>query len=89
MTRISISKRFIDSGIWLFALRICQNFLVLLKLVFVARLLSPESYGLFGIALLTVVLIETFSQTGLESGPIDIEFANVVAMASNVAPDGA
>ncbi len=58
----SLSYRVVKSGAWIFALRILEKALGLIRLVILARLLASNDFGLFGIALLTMSTVETFSQ---------------------------
>lgn len=53
-------------GLWLFSLRITQQILIVVRLVILARLLSPNDFGLMGIALLTMTVIESLTQTGFD-----------------------
>jgi O-antigen/teichoic acid export membrane protein len=41
-----------------------------MKYIIIARFLSPEQFGLFGFTMLAVIIIETFSYTGLNSALI-------------------
>jgi O-antigen/teichoic acid export membrane protein len=52
---------------WVFALRVLDKGLGLIRLVILARLLAPNDFGLFGIALLAMSALETFSQTGFQT----------------------
>lgn len=61
----SLSQKVVAGGFWVFALRIIQRIFSFIRLVVLARLLSPHDFGLMGIALLTMGILETFSQTGL------------------------
>ena len=67
---MSASDRLLDravrGGLWVFSLRITQQALIVLRLVILARLLSPNDFGLMGIALLTMAVIESLSQTGFD-----------------------
>ena len=60
----------IHAGLWSFSLRAIDQVFSLIRLVIIARLLSPSDYGLFGIALLTISVIDTFTQTGIQSALI-------------------
>lgn len=60
-------QRVAKGGMWVFALRVFENTLRLLRLVIVARILAPHDFGLFGIALLAMAALETFSQTGFQT----------------------
>ena len=63
----SLSRRVAKGGMWVFSLRGVEKILGLVKLVILARLLSPNDFGLFGIALLAMSTLETFSQTGFQT----------------------
>ncbi len=63
----SLSPRVAKGGMWVFSLRGVEKILGLVKLVILARLLSPNDFGLFGIALLAMSTLETFSQTGFQT----------------------
>ena len=56
----------VRGGIWLFGLRMTQQILLMIRLVILARLLSPNDFGLMGIALLTMTVIESLTQTGFD-----------------------
>lgn len=62
-----LSRRVIHAGFWAFALRITDGLLGLARTIILARLLSPNDFGLFGIALLGLSALETFSQTGFQA----------------------
>lgn len=64
---VPLFQRVAKGGIWVFALRVLENTLRLLRLVIVARMLAPNDFGLFGIALLAMATLETFSQTGFQT----------------------
>ena len=53
-------------GFWVASLRIVQKVFEVTRLVILLRLLVPEDFGLVGIAMLTMGIVLTFSQTGLE-----------------------
>lgn len=62
----SLYSRTIKSGFWVFLFKISQRILQIIKLVIVARIINPHDFGLIGIALLVIAILETFSQTGFE-----------------------
>ncbi len=66
----SLSKKTAQGTVWLFALRIVSQLLGLAKTIFLARLLAPNDFGLFGITVLSVSLLETFSQSGFQDALI-------------------
>lgn len=66
----SLSTRVIRGSLWILALRLSNRILNLLRILILARLLEPEHFGLIGIAGLSIVLIETFTQPGLATALI-------------------
>lgn len=66
----SLSHRVAKGGVWTFALRILKESIGLIRLIILARLLAPNDFGLFGIALLVMSTVETFSQTGFQTALI-------------------
>lgn len=62
--KIGISYKFIQAFYWAFGLRITEHGLIFVKLIILARLLTPADFGLFGIAMLTIAMLETISATG-------------------------
>ena len=65
-----LSTRVVRGGIWVFALRMTNRGLGLVRIIVLARLLSPEDFGLFGIAILSISVLETFSNTGFKAAII-------------------
>ncbi len=61
-----LSTRVVKGGLWVFALRSISRVLRLIRTIILARLLAPEDFGLFGIALLTLSTLEAFSQAGFQ-----------------------
>ena len=66
----TLSQRVVKSGFWVFFLRIFNQGFSLLRLIILARILSPNDFGLMGIALLTMSILETFSETGFQQALI-------------------
>lgn len=66
----TLSQRVVHAGFWAFALRIADRLFGLARTVILARLLAPEDFGLFGIALLALSMLETFSETGFNAAII-------------------
>lgn len=60
----SLSQRVAKGGIWVFALRVLGKGLRIVRLIILARLLAPDDFGLFGIALLAMSTVGTFSEMG-------------------------
>ncbi len=63
-------KKVVRGGIWVFSLRIINQLLKLFRIIILARILAPHDFGLMGIALLTMSILETFSQTGFQQALI-------------------
>lgn len=66
----TLGQKVVRAGFWVFALRITQALFSLIRTIVLARLLSPNDFGLFGIALLAMSALETFSQTGFQQALI-------------------
>jgi lipopolysaccharide exporter len=66
----SLSSRVVVSGVWVFLLRIVSRILALARTIVLARLLSPDDFGLMGITMVTMSMLETFSQTGFQAALI-------------------
>src|SRR3989344_473829 len=62
----SISKKVAQGSFWLFSFRIVDHSFRLVRTVILARLLAPNDFGLFGITVMAVSLLETFSQNGFQ-----------------------
>lgn len=65
--RKGLSKQVARGGFWVFFLKIIEKILGIIRLIILARILSPNDFGLLGIALLTIAVLETFSQTGFQA----------------------
>ena len=66
----TLSQRVARGGLWVFSLRLINRLLGLASTIILARVLAPGDFGLFGIALLAMSALETFTQTGLNSALI-------------------
>jgi len=66
----TLSQRVVRGGFWVFALRVADRLFRLARTIVLARLLAPEDFGLFGIALLAMSALGTFSQTGFQQALI-------------------
>ncbi|MBX4200845.1 lipopolysaccharide biosynthesis protein [Candidatus Parcubacteria bacterium] len=62
----NLSNKTAKGTFWLFAFRIADQGLRLGKTIVLARLLAPSDFGLFGITVLAMSLLDTFSQSGFE-----------------------
>jgi O-antigen/teichoic acid export membrane protein len=66
----SLSSRVVVSGFWVFVLRAVSQVLSLARTIVLARLLAPGDFGLIGITMVVMSILETFSQTGFQSALI-------------------
>ena len=55
------------AGFWASILRIALRLFVLVRAVVLAHLLSPDDFGIMGIATITILLLDRFTQGGIES----------------------
>lgn len=65
-----ISKRVVHGGMWMLALRITDRLFNLVRIIVLARLLTPNDFGLFGIALVAIMALKTFTKTGFQAALI-------------------
>lgn len=73
----STEEQAIRSGIWVLGINIGDRGLQLVKVIILARLLSPAAFGLIGIALLTITAFRQFSQLGFDQALIHHQNENV------------
>lgn len=66
----TLASRTLNAGVWGFALNLSTRLLRTIRTVVIARFLAPEDLGLFGIALLSLSLLETFTNTGFRQALI-------------------
>lgn len=66
----SLSQKVIHGGIWVFAIRIVSRGFTLIRTIVLARLLAPNDFGLFGIAMLALTSLRAFSRTGFDQAII-------------------
>ena len=62
----STEEQAVRSGIWAAGINVGDRVLQLLKIVVLARLLSPTAFGLLGIGLLTLAALNQFSRLGFD-----------------------
>jgi len=62
-----LSNKVVRGGTWVFLLRMIGRGLGLIRTIILARILSPNDFGLLGIALLAISMLETFTQMGFHS----------------------
>jgi len=65
-----LAKKAARGGLWVFAVRLINRGLGLIRTIILARLLTPNDFGLFGIAMLSIATLETFSQSGFQTALI-------------------
>ncbi len=65
-----LKKRVARGGAWIFLMRFIDQGLFIIRITILARLLSQYDFGLMGIAMLTLAVLETFSQTGIRDALI-------------------
>jgi O-antigen/teichoic acid export membrane protein len=61
----SLSYAVAKGGFWIFALKLINRGMGFVRTIILARILSPEDFGILGIAMLSISILDTFSQTGL------------------------
>ncbi|MFP4029864.1 MAG: lipopolysaccharide biosynthesis protein, partial [Candidatus Brocadiia bacterium] len=66
----SLTSRVVKSVGWVFAGKAFGRVLKLLQYVILARLLAPKDFGLFGIVMLAIGTLQTFSKTGFHAALI-------------------
>lgn len=75
----STEEQAIQSGIWVAGINVADRILQLLKIVILARLLSPAAFGILGIALLAIAALRQFSKLGFDEALIHHENDDVDA----------
>ena len=58
------------SGMWLLSLQAANRLFDFTRIIILARILSPEDFGLFGLALLSLLILNMLSQMGLREALI-------------------
>ena len=61
-----LSDRVVRGGAWNFSITLVNKSLSFIRTIILARLLAPEDFGLFGLAFLSLQMLENFTQTGLD-----------------------
>ncbi|MFP4598962.1 MAG: lipopolysaccharide biosynthesis protein [Persicimonas sp.] len=69
----AFSSKIVSSGKWVGGLRIAQKILGFAKNIILARLLAPDDFGLFGVAVLILTGFETLSKVGVKAAVIQAE----------------
>jgi len=65
-----VSKKTIQGTFWLFAFRITDQSFNFGQTVILAHIISPNDFGLFGVAFIAISALESFSQTGFDQALI-------------------
>jgi O-antigen/teichoic acid export membrane protein len=65
-----LGRRVVRAGAWNLGLNVSTGILSLVRIVVLARLLTPRDFGIFSIALVAVAAFDAFTQTGFESALI-------------------
>jgi O-antigen/teichoic acid export membrane protein len=65
-----LSKKVVRGGAWVIGLRIINRGFGFVRTIILARLLTPNDFGILGISLLAIAILETFSQTGFQAALI-------------------
>ncbi|MCD6219053.1 lipopolysaccharide biosynthesis protein [Candidatus Calescamantes bacterium] len=66
MDNTGLKKKVVRGTFWVFISQIITQALALIKNIILARILSPDDFGLFGIALVVFSLLEAFSRSGFD-----------------------
>jgi len=61
-----LKKKVVRGTFWVFISQIITQAVALVKNIILARILSPDDFGLFGIALVVFSLLEAFSRSGFD-----------------------
>jgi O-antigen/teichoic acid export membrane protein len=56
-----------NAGAWAFAVRVLSRLLGTVRTIVLARLLAPDDWGLYGVTVLAMLLVDEFSETGLRA----------------------
>lgn len=61
----SLGGKAVKGSLWVFGLQLSNRVFVLIRNVILARLLSPDDFGLFGIAFLSLTTVDTLTEVGI------------------------
>lgn len=64
-THMGYKQEAVKGIFWVGSLRIFTRIIAFLRIIILARLLTPEQFGIFSIALLVLALIDIFTETGI------------------------
>jgi len=63
---MGIADRTVKAAFWMYALNISTRLLGLVRIIILARLLTPNDFGVVAIAMLVIAGVEVFTRSGLE-----------------------
>lgn len=63
---MGIADRTVKAAFWMYALNITTRLLGLVRIIILARLLTPNDFGVIAIAMLVIAGLEVFTRSGLE-----------------------
>jgi lipopolysaccharide exporter len=66
----SWSQKVVHAGFWSFAVLWAEQLFILSRILVLAALLSPRDFGLYGMAMITMLALDTLSTTGFEQALI-------------------
>lgn len=66
----SFARKIVQGGMWIFSLRMIEKLLGLIRVIIVARLLSPNDFGLLGVAALVSAILNIFLESGFNQALI-------------------
>ncbi len=70
-------RKTVRGGAWLMAERATSQILSFVRLLVLARLLPPREFGVLGIAMLLLQILETFTQTGFNTALVQRKEENI------------
>jgi O-antigen/teichoic acid export membrane protein len=72
-----LGERVLHGGLWVTLLNVSDRALGILRLLILARLLAPSDFGLLGIALLTMGVLNQLASLGINPALVQREEANI------------
>ena len=66
----TINQSVINSSFWVFFGRVLTRLLGFVRIIVIARLISPDEFGIFGIVSLTMSALDTISRVGMDQALI-------------------
>lgn len=66
----TLKQKVAKGTFWVFSSQITTQIFAFIKNIIIARILSPDDFGLFGIALIVLSLFDVFTQTGFNAALI-------------------